>query len=117
MSNDIMNIPVGVLVSNEDKLSLAEFCRRCSLPAEQVLPLVEYGIVEPIETRSTHIRWQFTNNSVLRAQTALRLQRDLELNLAGAALALELLDEIKLLRGLKTSELSERNDLLASYRQ
>ena len=105
-SNDIINIKMGVLVCNEDKLSLAEFCRRCSLPAEQVLPLVEYGIVEPIDTRSTHIRWQFTNNSVLRVQAALRLQRDLDFNLAGAALALELLDEIKVLRGMKADEFS-----------
>ena len=73
---------------------------------KQVLPLVEYGIVEPIEARSTNICWQFTNSSVLRVQTALRLQRDLDLNLAGVALALDLLDEIKLLRGNKASELS-----------
>jgi len=35
---------------------------------------------------------------LLRVQTTLRLQRDLEVNLAGAVLALELLDEIKQLR-------------------
>ena len=33
-----------------------------------------------------------------RARTAIRLQRDLDINLAGAALVLELLDEIDTLR-------------------
>jgi chaperone modulatory protein CbpM len=35
---------------------------------------------------------------VRRARRALRLQRDLDLNLAGAALALDLLDEVEILR-------------------
>lgn len=101
MNKDMLEVLTGVVVSDDDTLSLAELCRRCSLPAEHVISLVEYGIVEPIESRVTHIRWEFTGNSVLRVQTALRLQRDLDVNLAGAALALELLDEIKQLRRLQ----------------
>jgi len=98
MNKDMMKVLTGVVVSDDDTLSLAKLCRRCSLPAEEIFTLVEYGIIEPMESDKPHIRWQFTHNSVLRVQTALRLQRDLEVNLAGAALALDLLDEIKMLR-------------------
>ncbi len=38
--------------------------------------------------------WQFHISSVKRVRTAVHLQRDLGVNLAGAALALELLDRI-----------------------
>lgn len=100
MSNVVMEITTGNPISNEDTLSLLEFCRRCALPVEQVLPFVEYGIIDPIEAQPAHIHWQFNNNHVLRAKAALRLQRDLEINLAGIALVLELLDEIKILKGV-----------------
>jgi chaperone modulatory protein CbpM len=42
--------------------------------------------------------WCFSGIEVWRARRAQRLQQDLELNLAGAALALELLDEVERLR-------------------
>jgi chaperone modulatory protein CbpM len=42
--------------------------------------------------------WQFAGENLRRARLALRLQRDLEINLAGVALALELLEEIHQLR-------------------
>ena len=44
------------------------------------------------------MQWQFSANSVLRIHTVTRLQQDLGVNLAGAVLALELLDEVKTLR-------------------
>jgi chaperone modulatory protein CbpM len=43
-------------------------------------------------------RWRFSGTHLRRATVALRLQRDLGVNLAGAALALELLDELDTLR-------------------
>jgi len=42
--------------------------------------------------------WQFSGESIIRVQEAIRLQRDLGINLPGTALALELLDEVKALR-------------------
>jgi chaperone modulatory protein CbpM len=43
-------------------------------------------------------RGRFSGSCIARARTARRLQRDLDLNLAGVALALDLLDEIGTLR-------------------
>ena len=48
-----------------------------------------------IEVRS---EWHFTGDALRRARLAVRLERDLELNLAGVALAVELIEEIEQLR-------------------
>lgn len=93
-----MDLLTGTIIDETQTVSLAELCRCCSLPAEQVMVMVEHGIIEPLETRVTHTRWQFSGGSVLRVQKAIRLQHDLGVNMAGAALALELLDEVRTLR-------------------
>jgi chaperone modulatory protein CbpM len=58
--------------------------------------LVQEGILDPRRDRPGH--WRFSAASLQRARTAIRLQRDLDINLAGVALALQLLDEIDSLR-------------------
>ena len=77
-------------------LSLSEVSRACAVHAEMIVELVNEGVLVP-DGREPH-RWRFTGVHVRRATVALRLQRDLGLNLAGAALALELLDELEALR-------------------
>jgi chaperone modulatory protein CbpM len=98
MDNEEINVFTGIIMDDNHAVSLAELCQCCALPAEQVVSMIKHGIVEPIESRITISRWQFSGESVLRIQTAIRLKRDLGVNLAGVALALELLDEVKLLR-------------------
>lgn len=94
---------VGIL--DEDvRFSLEELCRSCFLPPEQLLEMVDEGIIEPIDYQQTTTSWQFAGNSVVRVRTVIRLQRDLGVNLAGAALAVELLDEIKALRNSPQQE-------------
>jgi len=88
----------SLTISERQLLTLAELSRGCALPAEQILSMVEYGIIEPLEPYRNCTQWQFSVSCVTRLQTATRLQRDLEINLAGAALALDLLDEVKDLR-------------------
>jgi len=44
------------------------------------------------------VQWRFSGASVYRARTIQRLQRDLGVNIAGAALALALLEEIDTLQ-------------------
>jgi chaperone modulatory protein CbpM len=98
MRNEVIKLISGIIVEDEKVLSLVELCRYCSQPAEQIIKMVEQGVIEPIEPMLAYSRWQFSSASLLRVQTARRLQRDLEVNLAGAVLALDLLDEIKDLR-------------------
>jgi chaperone modulatory protein CbpM len=47
---------------------------------------------------SLNTAWRFSSSHLRRARVALRLQADLGLNLAGAALVVQLLDEIAELR-------------------
>ena len=88
----------SIVLDEEGILSFADLCRYCSLPAEQMLTMIEHGIIEPQPLASSSARWQFASISLVRVQTVKRLQRDLGVNTAGAALALELLDEVKTLR-------------------
>ncbi len=86
---------VGQLVEDDSTVSFVEMCGRCGVPAEVIMTLVEEGVIEPQE--QTVLQWTFTVTSVRRASAAIRLQRDLSVNLPGVALALELLDRIEAL--------------------
>ncbi len=86
----------GDLLSDAFELSFVEFCRLCQLPGDEIIALVEEGIAEPVGQGQHH--WRFELSSVRRVRCAVQLQRDLGVNRAGAALALELLEEIESLR-------------------
>ena len=86
----------ATILEEQVGLSLSEVSRACAVHAEMIVELVNEGVLMP-DGREPH-RWRFTGVHVRRATVALRLQRDLGLNLAGAALALELLDEVEALR-------------------
>ncbi|HHC72878.1 MAG TPA: MerR family transcriptional regulator [Thiotrichales bacterium] len=88
--------PVAQIVDEELEFSLAELCRACMVSAEEVICLVEEGLLEP-EGRSPR-EWRFPGSTLRRLELALRLERDFRLNPAGAALAVELLEEIRRLR-------------------
>jgi chaperone modulatory protein CbpM len=84
------------ILEEQTQLTLADLCRACAVHDEQIIALVDAGVLEP-QGREP-VRWIFVGDSLHRARRALRLQRDLDIDLAGAALALELLDEIASLR-------------------
>lgn len=86
----------GTMVDDDSVFTVADLCRACGVHAEVIAEMVEYGILEPSGENSA--RWCFPGNSLRRVTTIVRLQRDLDVNLAGAALALDLLDEIRTLR-------------------
>jgi chaperone modulatory protein CbpM len=84
------------ILEEQTQLTLADLCRACSVHAERIIDLVDAGVLEPQGREPA--RWIFVGDSLHRAIKALRMQRELNIDLAGAALALELLDEIALLR-------------------
>jgi chaperone modulatory protein CbpM len=86
----------GLVVEEEIRLTLVELCQACQAPEPEIRALVVEGVLEP--TGGTPEEWRFAGASLRRARTALRLSRDLEVNLAGIALALDLLDEITALK-------------------
>jgi chaperone modulatory protein CbpM len=86
----------GVVVEEEVRFTLVELCRACRCDSDALLSLIHEGVLTPLGSDST--QWHFEGSALQRARTALRLTRDLELNAAGAALVLDLLDEIETLR-------------------
>jgi len=86
----------GTLLNEQVTVSMTEICVACSCRSEWVVDLVAEGVLEPLmHERDEYL---FSGESLLTAQMAQRLQRDLGVNIEGVALVLELLDEIKLLR-------------------
>jgi chaperone modulatory protein CbpM len=96
MKNEVLSLLSGDVLEENVELTLADLCRACRLPAEQVYELVEEGVVEPVGRDPGS--WRFQGVSLHRVRIVLRLQRDLGVNLAGAALALDLLEELEQLR-------------------
>ena len=86
----------ALILDERVRLTLGEVCRSCGVSAEYVITLVHEGVIEP--ECSAPGTWTFPGPALARIRRAARLQSDLELNLAGAALAMELLDEVEGLR-------------------
>lgn len=90
--NDVSTLTVE-LIDDETTFTLAELCRSCAVEAELIEALVEQGILEPVARRGRP--WRFPASSLRRTRITLSLRRDLGVNLAGAALALDLLERIE----------------------
>ncbi len=102
--NFTLSIPVQQVVSHvmEDmvELTLEDLCRACAAASDIIIELVEEGVIESvvIEVGQPPELWRFTGLHLQRAKVALRLHRDLGVNFAGAALALQLMEELDVLR-------------------
>ena len=94
--NEVLSLLSGELLEEDIELSLADLCRACQMPAERVFELVEEGIIEP-KGRNPK-QWRFHGICVRRVRCVQRLEQDLGVNIAGAALALDLLEELEQLR-------------------
>jgi chaperone modulatory protein CbpM len=87
-----------------------ELATRCGVELTFVEQLVEHGIIESHAGDSARFPAEvrlFPGEVTLRVQRCLRLQRDLGVNLEGAAVILQLLDQIEALehelQGLRRS--------------
>ena len=86
----------GFILEEQTELTLGDLCRACAVESSSIMELVEEGVLTP--EGEAPGQWRFTGLHLHRARVAARLQRDLGVNLAGAALALELLEEMEVLR-------------------
>ena len=96
MCNSNTPITLDPVVAEEIQLTLLEFCQACHVSEEHVIAWVDEGALEA--TGSAPPEWRFTGPALRRGKLALWLTRDLEINLPGVALALDLLDEIATLQ-------------------
>jgi chaperone modulatory protein CbpM len=74
-------------------LSVADLARMFAVEERHIVALVEEGVITALEINTTE--WRFSGADIRRARIALRLERDLGINLPGVALALELLEELE----------------------
>ncbi len=89
-------IPTVELLDESVQLTLGDLARRCKVEARIIVEMVEEGVLEPVGHRPEE--WLFYGHDLMRLYRALRLQQDLEVNLPGIALAIDLLEELDELR-------------------
>lgn len=94
-SYSLLLIHTGEVIE-DDSLTLEQICHACDVNIEWIISLVEESIIEP--QGDTTAQWRFSGSSLRRVRFALRLEKDLGVNLPGIALALDLLDQIEALR-------------------
>lgn len=92
LSDDSMT---GEIFDDRAPLTVEELSRLCSVDRTYIVELVEEGVLSVTEVES---EWRFPGGALRRARMAMRLQRDLEVNLPGVALAFQLMEELDELR-------------------
>jgi len=85
-----------VVLEDHVSFTLTSLCQACCVDQEQVLALVDEGLLQPTGQRPQD--WRFSGDALPQARRALRLARDLDLGLPGVALVMDLLAEIERLR-------------------
>jgi chaperone modulatory protein CbpM len=86
----------GAIFEDSAVLTVRDLSRMCAVDERHIVEFVEEGVLNVVEIVGTE--WHFTGAALRRTRLALRLERDLELNLAGVALAIELMEELHTLR-------------------
>ena len=91
MSNGDMILQAHVLDATH-LLRVDELCARVHIDVHWVVELVELGALEPLHGSAPE-DWGFALSEVPRLRTMARLVEDLGVNLPGAAIILELVEE------------------------
>ena len=85
-----------VVVEDDVQFTLVELSHAARAPEDQIRVWVVEGVLEPRGERPDE--WRFTGAALRRARLAARLAGDLEVNSAGVALALDLMEQIDALQ-------------------
>lgn len=81
----------GQMLDETAWLEIGEFCAYLRVERHWVVELVEAGVIEPRGTVPE--AWSFPASAIGRARATARLVSDLGVNLAGAAVILDLIEE------------------------
>ncbi len=85
-----------VVLDRHTRFSFSEMCHACDASKDVVIEMVHEGVIDAKGAEPDD--WQFHGEELVRARRALRLVRDLRVNWPGAALALDLMDQLERLR-------------------
>lgn len=80
-------------MENDQFLNLEEFCDAMNTQKDLVIQMIEYQLIIPKGDNPEH--WLFDLDTLKRGKIAASFYHDLEINMPGVALALDLLDQIK----------------------
>lgn len=89
-------VVMGVLVDDLHEISFIEVCEQQGLPEDDLLEMLEYGLFPEFKTPSKQVTFDML--MLDRIKSANRLRQDLGINSPGVVLALELLDELELIK-------------------
>ncbi len=90
------DIIAGVLLNEDTTFSVVDVCQYCHLSEDVLMEWIAHGLLG--EQYHANQTIQFDYQMLDRIRTAHRLQHDLDVNLQGAILALELMDEMEKIR-------------------
>jgi chaperone modulatory protein CbpM len=88
----------SILMANivAEYCSLEELCLATELSSDIIVEIVEQGIIAPMGQNPEE--WEFTTHMIVITKKAYRLHTDLDIDWAGIALAISLIDELEKLR-------------------
>lgn len=93
------NISV-MIIDQDNSLTFDEICRAIHADNDLIIQLIEHHIIQP--KGSSKNNWQFDHICLKRARLARNFYYDLEVNLAGIGLLIDMLEKIEALEnGLK----------------
>ena len=93
MNSDIMKICSGRIIDEENELTLEQISTTCRIDSKLIIDMIDEGIIEPHGEKKSS--WRFSYSCIETVRIVVRMQRDLRVNLPGAALALQLLEQMK----------------------
>lgn len=93
MNSNILKTCSGRFVDEENDLTMEQICEICRTNSKLIIEMVDEGIVEPEGEENSS--WHFSYSCVETVRIVVRMQKDLRVNLPGAALALQLLKQMK----------------------
>ncbi len=91
MNSNILKTCSGRFVDEENNLTLEQICEICRTDSKLIVDMIDEGIVDPEGEGNSS--WRFSYSCVETVRIVNRMQKDLRVNLPGAALALQLLKQ------------------------
>lgn len=98
MKKNIVKIYEGILMEEDQPISVNQLSERCMISKIEIEELVYEGVIEPVKIQEES--WSFSSETLWRVKKVQRLRRDLDLNIPGAALTMQLLDRIEQLENM-----------------
>ncbi len=86
----------GEIIDEKITFTISQICQQCDIPKELLLQMMEHGLFEFYQQDQDEYRIDI--NGLKQIEIAFHLHKDLEINIPGIAVIIELRDELEQLR-------------------